>query len=91
MTGPASVESLGLRRGWHAARRLVAACARRLPAVRMRRVLVGASPAARRLGIGAPHAAGFYDLAVGADTRDLAAELLARLRQITPPVVPLRG
>lgn len=52
-------------------------------------VLVGASPAAFRVGIDAPETAGWYDLALGAATADPPGELLARLGQIRPPRVSL--
>ncbi len=53
-------------------------------------VLVGASPAGFRVGIDAPETAGWYDLALGAATADPPGELLARLGQIRPSLVPLR-
>ena len=52
-------------------------------------VLVGAAPVGLRIGIDAPETVGFYDLALGAATADPAEALLARLRQITPPLVRL--
>jgi hypothetical protein len=53
-------------------------------------VLVGASPAGLRVGVDAVETAGFYDLALGASTAGPAGELLARLGQIRPSLVPLR-
>ena len=52
--------------------------------------LVGGAPAGLRIGVAAPETAACYDLALGADTRDFAGALLDRLRQIRPPLVPLR-
>ena len=52
-------------------------------------VLVGAAPAGLRVGVDTGSAGGFYDLALGADTADVAQALLARLAQIRPSVVPL--
>ncbi|HEX8385236.1 MAG TPA: hypothetical protein VF576_03575 [Rubricoccaceae bacterium] len=53
-------------------------------------VLVGAAPVGLRLGVDNPDTPGFYDLALGAGTSDPPGELLARLAQIRPPLVPLR-
>lgn len=53
-------------------------------------VLVGASPAALRVGTDSEATAGFFDLALGAGTPRPAEALWERLSQISPAVVPLR-
>lgn len=58
------------------------------PASLVAAVLVGACPVGLRVGVDAGGVAGFFDLALGAETADIPQALLGRLAQIRPPVVP---